>query len=705
MINCLLSAHQTVPLFNSKKNRHWLLPLGHHWPSAFSKPRLLWAGYVTFFIQPAILIPLVIAQELKNLKESVLLAHQLSKNLLPMDSFRARNDRDLKRLSMKIFFSYQIWLITGLVITSSLSGCTGIGLVTDSGGSQVKFRKDLFDEELNQNPQSTRDPSSSLAQYNFLRAELALAHEEYDEAIRFYEAAIKYDPAASVTFRKRLAQLYFRANRFQEALRQLDLAQQQLEPDDNENMIALLELRAGALIGLKQNDEATRVYKDLIKHTPPDNIEPYLLLTSLYTQVGNLAEAKNTLRQLIQASPTAGVGYYYFARIEEAQGELQEAESSYRKARKLSPNPETVDLDIARVLGALRRYQEALALCNQLLKSSPENLAAWRLKAQILLRENKFDDALHEFEALATQETDPTETQFRIGLIELERKNFQRAAEKFTPILEKHPENEIVRYYLASAYAGLGRNDEALAELQKIDAKDKMYTEAKTLTAYLLQQQKKYKEAIEALQTALNAKANDTKLLTFIAMLHREAGEMDQAVSIMEKVTQLEPQKDEHYFTLGVFYDDQQKKSEAITAIKKAVELNPQNAVALNYLGYAYAEVGEHLDQAEKLVRQALAIDKNNGYYVDSLGWIYFKMARYQEALKQLKKAAQLTPNDAAILEHLGHTYQKLGKRKEAYATFEKALGHASSSDDKKIESRLRGIIQEIDTKKSSVSK
>jgi Flp pilus assembly protein TadD len=100
--------------------------------------------------------------------------------------------------------------------------------------------------------------------------------------------------------------------------------------------------------------------------------------------------------------------------------------------------------------------------------------------------------------------------------------------------------------------------------------------------------------------------------------------------------------------------------------MRKAIELNPQNAPALNYLGYTWAEMGVQLDEAEKLIVRALKIEPNDGFFIDSLGWVYFQRGEYAKAVEQLERAVELTVDDPVIIEHLGDAYEKIGRTEQA---------------------------------------
>ena len=92
------------------------------------------------------------------------------------------------------------------------------------------------------------------------------------------------------------------------------------------------------------------------------------------------------------------------------------------------------------------------------------------------------------------------------------------------------------------------------------------------------------------------------------------------------------------------FLDENKQKSRQHEEMRKTIELNPKNAQALNYLGYTYAEIGNHLDEAERLVKRALAVEPEDGFYVDSLGWVYYQQGRLRQSGPSSSKARSTLP-------------------------------------------------------------
>ena len=113
-----------------------------------------------------------------------------------------------------------------------------------------------------------------------------------------------------------------------------------------------------------------------------------------------------------------------------------------------------------------------------------------------------------------------------------------------------------------------------------------------------------------------------------------ERGEVAQAESLFTVADGL-------YNEAGALYDEAKNKEKTIASMKKAIELNPKNSAALNYLGYTWAEMGVRLDEAEDLILRALKIEPNDGFYIDSLGWVYYQKGDYLRAVEQLERAVE----------------------------------------------------------------
>lgn len=584
-------------------------------------------------------------------------------------------------------------LVLFVVFLVSGASCSLGGGAENLSDSHSMLRRAILEEEAARFAAENKDvPANSEADYNFMLGELSLGEKRFEEALEYFETAADNEEDAAPALRRRLAQLYLRAGELDEALNQLDLAAKGSDGEDPQT----LQLRAGILATLKRTDEAIAVYRKIIEATDATADEPYVFIASLYAQQQDVESAKETLKELVTKNPKSFFGNYYLAKIYVTNTEFDKAKVHYERALELNPGASSVQLELARVYAYLKQFDQAIALSREVSEKDPTNAKAHKLLGELLLGEDRVEDALEQFEAVQALEEDPSETRFKVALIKLQRRDLAGAEVELRLVLSEHPEHSSARYYLASTYAGMKRPEDAIEQLRVIESGDDFFAESRTLGAYLLRQLERYPEALAMVDDLLELSPKDAKLLNFQAALYRDSGELKKAVESVEKLIELQPSNDRHYFTKGVYLDEASDRKGAIVAMRKAIELNSSNANALNYLGYTLAEMGEDLEEAELLITRAIEIEGENGYFIDSLGWVYFKMGKMEKARDTLEKAVTLVPDDAVILEHLGRAYIELGEGEQAREVLEKALGVAPESDDEEVEQRIREALEKL---------
>ena len=147
-----------------------------------------------------------------------------------------------------------------------------------------------------------------------------------------------------------------------------------------------------------------------------------------------------------------------------------------------------------------------------------------------------------------------------------------------------------------------------------------------------------------------------------------------KALDEAEKLSQTKEDKTNVLFMRGAMYEREKKYDEAERTFRQVLDADPSNASALNYLGYMLADRNVRLPEAQSLIEHAVKLEPNNYAYLDSLGWVYFKMNKLDEAEQQLTRSIQLSSKDPTIHDHLGDVYFKEGKIKEAIAEWQSSL-------------------------------
>ena len=159
-----------------------------------------------------------------------------------------------------------------------------------------------------------------------------------------------------------------------------------------------------------------------------------------------------------------------------------------------------------------------------------------------------------------------------------------------------------------------------------------------------------------------------------LGMFYREAGAWMDALRAFEGASAAAPKSSQAHFLLGAQLERLHQEPAAREELRRAIELDPRHADALNYLGYMDADDGVNLKEAKTMIQRALDVDPDNGAYLDSLGWVYFRMGDMAQALAQLQRAAELVDTDPTIFEHLGDVYFAHGDVEKARRAWHRAL-------------------------------
>ncbi len=597
------------------------------------------------------------------------------------------------KLHLKPQLSSHIKRVVVLCFLLSLCSCSSTNKKNPVADPGKAYRGSLLREQLARSDSGmNKVPEYAEGYYNFMLGELALKENSLEEALDHFEEASELENEPATALRKRLAQLYLQQGEIKDAEEELAAGLTD-EVDDNE----YLQLYAGILANQKKYPEAVSLYRRIIKNAPAAEEYTLILIANTYEQQGDLPGARTVLNELIGKKSSSVFGHYYRARVNEALGEAVTARADYKKAIALGGST-GVRYDYARFLAGQNDMVEAKEILTALIASNPSDLKSRGLMAKMLLKENKVDEALEEFEQLSVREDDPSETRLKIAIIKIEKGDFAGAEAELRLILGENEDNEAARYYLGSTLAKLSRAEESVDVLMEIEDPSPYFSPARVLAAVMLKNIGQNKKGAKALAPALEGPRAPLKHLSFLASLQKDAGDVDAASETLERIIARDPDNPNHHFTLGVFLDQAGETEKGEESIRKAIALNPKNADALNYLGYAMADRGDDLEDALDLIKRAVELQPNSGYFIDSLGWVYYKMGRLDEAYTQLGRAAKLVPSDAVILEHYAIVQNATGRKREALQTLFRAREFSSESSEEGVEERIEKLIEKLET-------
>lgn len=230
---------------------------------------------------------------------------------------------------------------------------------------------------------------------------------------------------------------------------------------------------------------------------------------------------------------------------------------------------------------------------------------------------------------------------------------------------------------------------EAAATYTKALAVQSMSRDLKFRRVAVLFAAKEYAQAATFAAEAQMQHPDDLRFVRLRARALFETGANPRAFAIMEAAAKASPKDSATQFAMADMYNDGGRQSDAERTIRGLLEVEPNNADALNYLGYLLAEQGRQLDEAVRLVQRALETDPNNPSYLDSLGWAYFRRGDLEQAEKYLSPAAQQMPRNSVVQDHFGDVLARRGKWQDAIAAWRRALDGESVTNKVAIQKKI----------------
>ena len=276
------------------------------------------------------------------------------------------------------------------------------------------------------------------------------------------------------------------------------------------------------------------------------------------------------------------------------------------------------------------------------------------------------------------------------------------------------PSSDLTAVTLASLFEQLRQGDQVIAAYQLVPTASPLKMGADIQIALELEGLGKTEEATRRLTEIVASRPRDVEALSALAELQRStkkyvdaAATYDQAIAAVGI-----PQRDNWtlFYFRGICYERSKQWPKAEADFKEALELDPDQPLVLNYLGYSWVDQGLNLEEAFKMLRRAVELRPNDGYIVDSLGWAHFKLGQYDEAAETLEKAINLKPSDPVLNDHLGDAYWRVNRRIEAHFQWNHARDMGPDPEDlspilKKIEVGLPDLTMDPASPKAPLQK
>ena len=527
----------------------------------------------------------------------------------------------------------------------------------------------------------TSDTDDSADAYgDYLSARFAADHHDIAEAAKFFRASLDRDPKDP--------QLLTFAFFYSASAGQVDQAAELAErlaavsPGDRAARLTL------AVAALKHRD-----YKAARAQIAKSAKGPFTLFTVALIDawaaagMGDGAGAEAELKNLHAQSGADALTYFNEAMLAEFLGQKDKADAFYNLELKAGgPSPRVVDA-YGRFLERSGRTQEAQALYTKSAEDSGFAPVAHAGLARILLGQTPDPLIVHAEDGAA-------EALFGIAASLGDASSRDVSILYLRLALYLQPNLDLAKLLLADRFEALTKYDNAIEVFRGIGRDSPYYRIAAVEIAVDQARSDKLDEAIANLKALAAIYPADVETWTALGDAYRQAEKFANAAKAYDRAILAlgtPAKKDWPLYYARAVAEQQSKNWNAAEAdLKFALKLSPDQPQALNYLGYSWVDQRRNIAEAVTMLEKASTLAPNDGYIVDSVGWAYYRLGRYEDAAKTLEKAIRIVPGDPTINDHLGDAYWKVGRKLDARFQWNHALAFGADAGEKaKIEKKL----------------
>lgn len=461
-----------------------------------------------------------------------------------------------------------------------------------------------------------------------------------------------------------------------------------LDPADPEPRLTRVRLHAD----FGEYAAAEAIARGLDSLRPGDAVA-WRLLARVALERGELRLAKKFLANAIQIDGDDSVSRLRLAELHEREGRHDQAALLYSQVLATDPTHPGALLSVAR--DALRRgdeksarayFQQLLGTARDPVKAALEVVASWETH-------RRYEEALTALDQAIALQPDPRLLLARGILLSSEGRHAE-AEKAFAAVPQQAgPIHVVALARRAESLSLSGRHEEALLILDQT---------LRTLTARLeweewaevvpdiYRRAGRSADAIGLLEPQAAARPGDPALVMALGKTLLDAGHTSQALALLSAELVRTPGETRLVFALAAARERAGDHEGAVALMQALLRADPENASALNFIGYVWADRGQRLDEACAMVEKALALRPDEPHFLDSLGWCEFKRGNLPRAIALLERANHLAPREAVLLHHLAAAYVAAGRSNEAWRRWRQALEILDGDPDPRVAAEIR---------------
>jgi tetratricopeptide (TPR) repeat protein len=557
-----------------------------------------------------------------------------------------------KKLTKCLFLT---WSIVGIFF---LTGCSGAKTAErrqdQKSGVSEREREHVHDRALR----------------HFIDGTGLEAKGSYAEAILEYQEALQAEPNAAIYYAiSRDYALLEKYSRAAEAAREAV----RLEPRN----IPYRENLAAIYLNTFQQDHAIREYEHIVE-IDSEYAPGWFALARLYQPTRPL-KALEIYEKLLDRDGGQWDVLLQCATLYSALGRFDSAAAKYREMLEIDPSNKQLQRQLAETYAKSGKLNDAADILESMVETDSSNAETLTALANVYLDQKEYKKSINIFENLLKRGIKDPEIKLRIGvgffgLTEHDSTLVPRAKGIFEEVQKDMP-NDWRPYWYLGALASNQRDDSLAGDyFERVTQLAPWNADAWWFLGSSLFGRGKYDQVLEVAGRAEHAVPKDFRGYLLEGLAYTRLDKQEDALKALEKAYELNPKDLNTLSTLALTYDNLHRYKDSDRIYEEALKIDPKSALLLNNYGYSLAERGVQLQRALEMAKQAVAAEPENAAYLDTYGWVFYRLEKYEDAATYIEKAIATGKASAVVQEHLGDIYLKLGQREKALMQWKKAL-------------------------------
>jgi tetratricopeptide (TPR) repeat protein len=371
--------------------------------------------------------------------------------------------------------------------------------------------------------------------------------------------------------------------------------------------------------------------------------------------------------------------YLQVADLHSRLGQHRESARALEQMTELDPGNQALKKSLADAYARAEEYDLALKTFKELNELDPANLEYVAEIAGIYLIQKNYNAATEQFEEILSRDSVAIEVKLRIGEIyfsQLENDSTlaPQAWSVFTQIRDAYPEDWRAYWFLGAIGAITHDDSASIRNFRRVTELASWNADAWVYLSSVFLGSNNFEEMATVLESARKVLPDDFRVNFFLGVAYGRLGRDDDAVRVLLRACAIDPENVDALSQLALVYDGMGRYTESDSLYDMAVRMAPDNDLLLNNYGYSLAERGIRLDEALEMATKAVKAQPENPSYLDTIGWVYYRLGRYREAERYVRDAIEKGEENAVVYEHLGDIYFKLDQPDRAMEHWNMAL-------------------------------